>query len=57
MLRQGSLLSALAGKGTGGSDGGCFLRTQLTEAERDEKMNMSPPNIPDYYAKLILNIN
>lgn len=57
MLRQGSLLSALAGKGTGGSDGGCFLRTQLTEAERDEKMNMSPPNIPDYYAKSILNIN
>lgn len=29
MLRHGSLLSALAGMGTGGSDGGCFLRTQL----------------------------
>uniref|UniRef100_A0A3B4AW17 CACN subunit beta associated regulatory protein b n=1 Tax=Periophthalmus magnuspinnatus TaxID=409849 RepID=A0A3B4AW17_9GOBI len=29
ILRQGSLLSALAGIGTGRSDGGCFLRTQL----------------------------
>lgn len=29
MLLQGSLLSALAGMGTGASDGGCFLRTQL----------------------------
>lgn len=49
MLRHGSLLSALAGMGTGGSDGGCFLRTQL------EKMGMKAVEYNNPRAGVLVN--